>query len=813
MLSHHVRYRGSRQPLARPAAKRPGNGRPDERPPRAPRAGRRGHLGARPTAWRLRAPAPGDHRPRHRRPADDRRRAATGSPTTARSTTTSSCAALLGERPLPHELRHRGDPARLPTAGARTASSACAGCSRSRSGTRRRRRCSARATGSASSRFYYARRRRRPVLRLRGEGAAAVPAADRDRRSTGSRTTSPSSSASAGKTLFKGVQELLPGHFLRVRNGTRRDAALLGGLLRARLRPHGRLLRGARREELLRGLGRAAPARDVPVGAYLSGGLDSSIVASLAATHARAGHDGLHRAASPEAGLRREPLRPRASPSERGFELHEIDIGAGRLRRARSSDVIYHLDYPVAGPGLVPAVHGLRARGAAPQGRARRPGRRRDLRRLRALPDRLLRAVHQGARSTARCTAATSSSRTSRSSRTSSTLRNYKPLLQEFWREGLFEDLDARYFRLINRAPDLGDEVDWTLLGDYSPFETLPARSSTATTSSKESYFDKMTHFDFKTLLPALLQVEDRVSMAHGLESRVPLLDHALVELAATMPADVKFKDGHAEARPQARARARCCPRRSRERKDKMGFPVPLQEWIAARARCATSSSTCSRRDAAREPRRWSTTRKVARRARPGDRASAARSGGCFRLELWQRRSTTASRVPATADDERTPDMKVLITGGAGFIGSHLADRLLARGDEVLVIDNYATGTPRQPRPSTSGLTIVEDTIADPDARRRGVRGLRARRRRRTPRPRTRTLTTGREDVGTNALGTANVVQGGAGRRRRAARLLPDRALLRHCTPLEQPITLDHPLRPGTRATRSPRPRASTTSS
>ncbi len=37
-----------------------------------------------------------------------------------------------------------------------------------------------------------------------------------------------------------------------------------------------------------------------------------------------------------------------------------------------------------------------------------------------------------------------------------------------------------------------------------------------------------MTHFDFKTLLPALLQVEDRVSMAHGLESRVPLLDHRM---------------------------------------------------------------------------------------------------------------------------------------------------------------------------------------------------------------------------------------------------------------------------------------------
>ena len=53
-----------------------------------------------------------------------------------------------------------------------------------------------------------------------------------------------------------------------------------------------------------------------------------------------------------------------------------------------------------------------------------------------------------------------------------------------------------------------------------------------------------MTHFDFKTLLPALLQVEDRVSMAHGVESRVPLLDHPLVELAATIPADIKFKGG-----------------------------------------------------------------------------------------------------------------------------------------------------------------------------------------------------------------------------------------------------------------------------
>jgi len=162
------------------------------------------------------------------------------------------------------------------------------------------------------------------------------------------------------------------------------------------------------------------------------------------------------------------------------------------------------------------------------------------------------------------------------------TLQNYKPLLKEFWREGLFEDMDKRYFRLINRASLMQDEVNWEPLRGYSPFETF-RNIFNGNNVRKESYFDLMTHFDFKTLLPALLQVEDRVSMAHGLESRVPFLDHPLVEFTATIPSNIKFQDGTMK-QVLKKAMQPYLPDIIVQRKDKMGFPTPLSEWVNGEA-------------------------------------------------------------------------------------------------------------------------------------------------------------------------------------------------------------------------------------
>ena len=158
-----------------------------------------------------------------------------------------------------------------------------------------------------------------------------------------------------------------------------------------------------------------------------------------------------------------------------------------------------------------------------------------------------------------------------------------------------------------------------------------------------------MTHFDFKTLLPALLQVEDRVSMAHGLESRVPLLDHELVELAATIPADVKFKDGTMKHVFKQATRP-LVPDVIDQRKDKMGFPVPLHEWFAGPARDfvadAFATHAGARPRALRQPQ-------GARRTREGEPLRPPDLGAALPRALAAAVPRPRVGVQETANDER----------------------------------------------------------------------------------------------------------------------------------------------------------------
>jgi asparagine synthase (glutamine-hydrolysing) len=383
----------------------------------------------------------------------------------------------------------------------------------------------------------------------------------------------------AGKTLFHNVQELLPGHTLYIRQGVPEVSRYWEVYYELDFDHTARFF-----EEKLRALLTESVAlhlrSDVPVGAYVSGGVDSSIVASLAS----------RQRSSPLVGFTGkfsygpdydESHYARQLAQQCGFTLYEADVTVHdfmeNVRR-----VIYHLDYPVAGPGSFPQY--MVARLASQHRKVVLGGQGGDeifggyTRYLIAYFEQCIKAAIDGTAQAGNFVVTYESIIPNLTA-----LRNYKPLLQHFWREGLFDSMDRRYFRLINRATELKNEVYWDCLGDYSPFETF-CTIFAGNNVRKESYFDLMTHFDFKTLLPALLHVEDRMSMAHGLESRVPFLDHPLVEHAATMPADVKFKEGTMKHVLRSAMRE-VLPTAIAERQDKMGFPVPLSEWLRGEAR------------------------------------------------------------------------------------------------------------------------------------------------------------------------------------------------------------------------------------
>ena len=158
-------------------------------------------------------------------------------------------------------------------------------------------------------------------------------------------------------------------------------------------------------------------------------------------------------------------------------------------------------------------------------------------------------------------------------------LKQYVPLLSQFWREGLFGEMDQRYFRLVDKSQGIHELLDKEFLERFDKEYLFSIFQKVFNHPDTLSFINKMTHFDQKTLLPALLQVEDRVSMRVSLESRVPLLDTRLVDLVTTIPPKLKFQGGRTKHLLKLAVK-NLLPEKILNRKDKMGFPVPIKEWM-----------------------------------------------------------------------------------------------------------------------------------------------------------------------------------------------------------------------------------------
>jgi asparagine synthase (glutamine-hydrolysing) len=88
-----------------------------------------------------------------------------------------------------------------------------------------------------------------------------------------------------------------------------------------------------------------------------------------------------------------------------------------------------------------------------------------------------------------------------------------------------------------------------------------------------------MMKFDFETYLPEdVLTKVDRMSMAHSIESRVPLLDNEVIDFAATLPPSYKIHDGRRKHVLKEAVKG-LLPPGILDRK-KQGFGVPLGVWF-----------------------------------------------------------------------------------------------------------------------------------------------------------------------------------------------------------------------------------------
>jgi asparagine synthase (glutamine-hydrolysing) len=315
---------------------------------------------------------------------------------------------------------------------------------------------------------------------------------------------------------------------------------------------------------------------DVEVGSYVSGGVDSSLLAAIARALRPEGKYQAFNGRFLDGEAYDESRYAHALANENNMALHVVDI-TERDFIDNIAAVIWHLDQPTAGPGSFPQF--MVSKRVAQEIKVVLGGQGGDeifggyARYLVAYFEQCIKGAIEGTLHSGNFVVTYESIIPNLE-----TLRQYKPMLKEFWSSGLFDSHDRRYWRLVNRANNFGGVLSPDAIDQRSTFEEFTAIFG-GTNVSKESYFDSMTHFDFKTLLPALLQVEDRMSMAHGVEARVPFLDHPLVEFAATVPADIKFKSGELK-RLLRRVFARQIPSQILQRKDKMGFPVPLNKWI-----------------------------------------------------------------------------------------------------------------------------------------------------------------------------------------------------------------------------------------
>lgn len=311
---------------------------------------------------------------------------------------------------------------------------------------------------------------------------------------------------------------------------------------------------------------------NVSVGAHLSGGIDSSLICAIAKMY-KPDLEIFH-GFFPDDNKKYSELNYAKSVAEHlNLNLHEVEIYYTDFIK-HFSEIIKYLDYPIVGPGVFPQF--MVNKYASSYVKVLLGGQGGDeifagyARYLIVYLEQVIKGSINQSQDTNHLVSLDTISKSL------PVLKNYIPLIKKIWSVDLFDEPSNRYELLLNRNfPD-----DW-ISDKFIHYKENAKKSFIKKFEENQelSLINQMLHFDIKFILPGLLQVEDRMSMANSIESRVPFLDQNVFICSQNLEPNLKFGDGVLKY-PLKQIAKKYLPQNVVERKEKMGFPVPFTEWL-----------------------------------------------------------------------------------------------------------------------------------------------------------------------------------------------------------------------------------------
>jgi asparagine synthase (glutamine-hydrolysing) len=366
-------------------------------------------------------------------------------------------------------------------------------------------------------------------------------------------------------TWFTGIKRLLPAHWLLAEPGGLR--VMQWWDVPAHEEPLGKRPERYYIEKtraLLEDSVRLRLRSDVPLGSHLSGGLDSSAVVALLSRQLKSVGEPVRTFSGAFADGEEYDERRYVRAVVRRYRTDHRETlpGAGDLPRLFDR-LVYHMDEPAAGPGILLqwAVCDLTRQSGVTVINGGQGGDEAWGGYFGYIPSYLRTLVRQARRDPAVLATLLSDAATI--------------VRREHTRSSLVSALARGRRGRLSPEGHLGPWAGERFSGDTQIESAVHASFST----TDRTPLAAAMYADLKWYLPALLHVEDRTSMAFSLESRAPLLDYRLIELAASVPSALKLKN--LEMKHILREAVKdLLPPVIYRRTDKKGMPTPTSPWF-----------------------------------------------------------------------------------------------------------------------------------------------------------------------------------------------------------------------------------------